>query len=62
MRKTGYYADLSFQNNVSCTGCTYVVLASMAEQCMDVYDNIRESDRHDHRYMYTPSFALPISL
>ena len=23
-------------------------------------DNIRESDRHDRRYMYVPSFALPI--
>ena len=23
-------------------------------------DNIRESDRHDRRYMYIPSFALPI--
>ena len=26
-RNTEYYADLSFQNNLSCTGCTYVVLA-----------------------------------
>ena len=24
------------------------------------HDNIRESDRHDRRYMYIPSFALPI--
>ena len=30
-RNTGYYTDLSFQNNLSCTGCTYVVLASIAE-------------------------------
>ena len=24
------------------------------------HDNIRESDRHDGRYMYIPSFALPM--
>ena len=24
------------------------------------HDNIRESDRHDRRYLYIPSFALPI--
>ena len=35
-RNTGYYAVLSFQNNLSCAGCKYVVLASIAEYCMDL--------------------------
>ena len=35
-QNAGCYADLSFQKNLSCTGCTYVVLALTTESCMDV--------------------------